>query len=143
MASVKSTLFYTSALLNLLIIPKHLKVGATNVSKAIATIPEESPAVKRGKEVVRTAWDLTNSSLAILGKSMHTNKSTWKLIVIALLNYRWAKNSGPGSLEEKLMIVSSVLGGWYVGCQYFRIGMYVPLSVLWVAPAASLLAWLW
>ena len=67
MASVKSSLFYSAAAVNLLIIPKHLKVGATNVSSAIQTIPEDSPVVKRGKEVVRTAWDLTNESLFILG----------------------------------------------------------------------------
>ncbi|EEU36168.1 uncharacterized protein NECHADRAFT_87073 [Fusarium vanettenii 77-13-4] len=126
MASLKSSLFYGAAAVNLLIIPKHLKVGATNVSSAIQTIPEDSPVVKRGKEVVRTAWDLTNGSLVIL----------------ALLNYRWAKAGGPGSLEEKLMIVASALSGWYVGVQYFKIGMYIPLSVLWVAPVASLVAWL-
>jgi hypothetical protein len=41
------------------------------------------------------------------------------------------------------MIVASAVSGWYVGAQYYKIAMYIPLSVLWVAPTASLLAWLW
>ncbi|KAF4944495.1 hypothetical protein FSARC_14658 [Fusarium sarcochroum] len=127
MASLNSTLFYGAAAINLLIIPKHLYVGATNVSSAIKTIPEDNLNIKRGKEVVGTAWDLTNGSLVIL----------------ALLNYRWAKTSGPSSWEEKMAIVASVMSGFYAGAQYYKIGMYIPLSVCWLAPTASLLAWLW
>ncbi|KAJ4263519.1 hypothetical protein NW762_006338 [Fusarium torreyae] len=127
MASFNSSLFYGAAAINLLIIPKHIYVGATNVSSAIKTIPEENLSIKRGKEVVGTTWDLVNGSLAIL----------------ALLNYHWARTSGPSSSEEKIVILASALSGWYVGAQYYKIGMYVPLSVLWLAPTASLLAWLW
>ncbi|KAF3807976.1 putative beta-glucosidase K [Colletotrichum gloeosporioides] len=107
MPSIQSTLFYAAAAINILIIPKHVKVSATNMSDAIKTIPEHSPAIKRGKEVVGTTWDLSNGSL----------------IILALLNYRWAKTQGPSNVEEKLMAVVSVLSGWYVGLQYFKIGI--------------------
>jgi hypothetical protein len=74
MASIKSSLYYGAAAINLLIIPKHLYVGATNVSSAIKTIPEENPSIKRGKEVVGTTWDLVNGGLVILGIANQTHR---------------------------------------------------------------------
>lgn len=40
------------------------------------------------------------------------------------------------------MLAVLVLGGLREGWGYFRIGAYKPLGVFWVAPLASLAAWL-
>ncbi|RKK80769.1 hypothetical protein BFJ71_g15817 [Fusarium oxysporum] len=119
----QAALFYSAALLHVTIVPKHMYVGATAVTEAIAAIPSQ-PRYAKAKAILKTVWDHGNAAVLIL----------------ALLNYKWAKYGPPTLIEEKMMLGLSALGGFYAGWPYFKQEMYLPLGMLWVAPIVSTMA---
>lgn len=58
----------------------------------------------------------------------------------ALLNWQWARTSGPKTVEEMVMFWTMVVNGVIDGATYFRVGEYAPLGFAWVAPACSVVA---
>ncbi|KAK2786168.1 hypothetical protein FQN51_003644 [Onygenales sp. PD_10] len=123
MPDLPSTLYYASAFLCAITIPKHILVGYKHVYKSVAKIPP-SPEYALGKALAPTTWDF---GVGILG-------------ILALLNYKWATTGGPGSWEENWVIYTYMGTGGFVGWQYFKINMFSPLGFLWVAPFMSTVA---
>ncbi|KAL2217312.1 hypothetical protein M432DRAFT_669704 [Thermoascus aurantiacus ATCC 26904] len=126
MSFFPSTLYYASAAINAISIPGHIMFGIKHVDKAVDSIPP-SPEHALGKATATTAWDMVNSMLAAL----------------ALLNFQWAKRGGPRTLEERLIVWTSVLAGTLVGWRYFKVHAYAALGCLWVAPWMSAAAMLY
>nr|CEG04643.1 unnamed protein product [Fusarium clavum] len=93
----QAVLFYSAALAHVAIVPKHIYVGATVITEAIATIP-------------------------------------------SLLNYKWAKYGSPTLMEEKMIVGLAMGAGFYAGWPYWKLKMYSPLVMLWLAPIASTIA---
>ncbi|EGU82028.1 hypothetical protein FOPG_16676 [Fusarium oxysporum f. sp. conglutinans race 2 54008] len=119
----QAVLFYSAALVHIAIVPKHIYVGATAVTEAIEAIPNQ-PRYTVAKSIFKTVWDHGNADVLIL----------------ALLNYKWAKYGPPTLIEERMMLGLSLVAGFYAGWPYFKLGMYSPLVMLWVAPVASTIA---
>jgi hypothetical protein len=64
-----STLYYASALINLLTIPKHFLVGQQHVCPAVDAIPS-TPDLARGKSVAFTTWEYAMGALFVSGTSI-------------------------------------------------------------------------
>ncbi|KAH3979757.1 hypothetical protein HBI24_000590 [Parastagonospora nodorum] len=126
MSFTPSTLYYASAAINLLTIPKHFLVGQQHVSKAIDAIPS-TPQHVRGKSIAFTTWEYAMGAL----------------FVTATLNYKWGKTGGPRSFEDKVALWAITATGTVVGWTYYQVGMYVGLGCLWVAPWLSVAALVW
>ncbi|KAK7535777.1 uncharacterized protein J3D65DRAFT_668259 [Phyllosticta citribraziliensis] len=123
---VPSTLYYLSAALNVLTIPKHVAVGFRNIYPAVESIPP-SASLGKPKHIIGPTWDYSNATL----------------VALTAMNILWARKGGPSSVEEKWVLWTSVVGGAVVGWQYWRCKMYAGLGTLWGAPALSLAAMLW
>ncbi|KAK8216525.1 hypothetical protein IWZ01DRAFT_525295 [Phyllosticta capitalensis] len=123
---VPSTLYYLSAALNALTIPKHMSVGFKNIYPAAEAIPQNS-ALGKAKHIIGPTWDY----------------ATVSLILLTAMNVMWARKGGPGSVEEKWILWATVIGGAIVGWQYYSCKMYAGLGTLWGAPLLSLVAFLW
>ncbi|KAF2135491.1 uncharacterized protein K452DRAFT_239283 [Aplosporella prunicola CBS 121167] len=122
-----STFYYLSAATMALTIPKHIATGFSVIYPALAQIPSTSRENEIAKGVAGPTWDY-----AVVAT-----------VVLAALNAKWARLGGPRTLEEKLILWSSVLGSAVLGWQYWKVGMAVALPVLWGAPALSVVATLW
>jgi hypothetical protein len=57
-----------------------------------------------------------------------------------LLNFKWAKYGPPTLIEEKIILGLSMVAGFYTGWPYYKLRMYSPLVMLWLAPIASTVA---
>ena len=55
-----------------------------------------------------------------------------------MLNLKWARNQGPGGIEEEGMLAAMVLGGVVEGWRSLRNGEYLPLIAFWGIPGLSL-----
>lgn len=144
MSFFPSTLYYASAAINAISIPGHIMFGIKHVDKAVDSIPP-SPEHALGKATATTAWDMVNSMLAALGRlnPAQSYQSTILTTHAALLNFQWAKRGGPRTLEERLIVWTSVLAGTLVGWRYFKVHAYAALGCLWVAPWMSAAAMLY
>ena len=68
MLSVPSTLYYASAIISTLTIPKHYIVGASQIDRAVNAIPEK-PEFRKAKQITTPTWQYLNFYLAVNGKS--------------------------------------------------------------------------
>jgi hypothetical protein len=66
LSSFQSSLFYGAAFAHLIIIPKHIYVGATAIATTIKSIPDK-PDTAVGKAVIGTLWDHGSCFLIISG----------------------------------------------------------------------------
>ncbi|PWY93222.1 hypothetical protein BO94DRAFT_532956 [Aspergillus sclerotioniger CBS 115572] len=123
MPSTSTLLYYFSSFIHLAILPKHVKVGATLIRKTIAKVPHTEPFLL-AKAIIPPTWDYVNGLL----------------VIMSLMNFKWAQNGGPdGGIDDAILSVSA-LAGLYVGVQYYRARLYIALVVLWLAPTLSILA---
>jgi hypothetical protein len=67
MSFTPSTLYYASAVINLLTIPKHFLVGRAHVSPAVTAIPS-TPQYARGKSIAFTTWEYAMGALFVSGE---------------------------------------------------------------------------
>ncbi|KAL4746830.1 hypothetical protein BDW68DRAFT_195232 [Aspergillus falconensis] len=111
-----TTLYYASAAINVISIPGHILFGIDQVDPAVASIPSNKE-LALGKATATTAWDMVNALLA----------------ASALLNIQWSR-VGVRTLEEKAIILATVLAGTLTGWRYFKARAYAGLGCLWVAP---------
>ncbi|KAJ4110270.1 hypothetical protein NW768_012030 [Fusarium equiseti] len=119
----QSLLFYSAALAHVAIVPKHIYMGSTAITEVIATIPSQ-PRYTVAKSILKTVWDHGNADVLILG----------------LLNFKWAKYGPPTLIEERMILGLSMVAGFYVGWPYWKLKMYSPLVMLWLAPIVSTIA---
>lgn len=124
MTNVAQNLFRASALLNVVSIPGHVKMGFDLVLPAIATIssPLNSVIAQRGAQ---NCWNYVNASL----------------LVAALLNWQWSRTLGPKTTEEGIMMWTLAIAGAVSSWRFWQVGAYPPLGCLLVAPACSLVGW--
>lgn len=64
---IPSTLYYLSAALNALTIPKHMSVGFKNIYPAAEAIPQNS-ALGKAKHIIGPTWDYATVSLILLSE---------------------------------------------------------------------------
>ncbi|KAJ5360188.1 hypothetical protein N7517_009379 [Penicillium concentricum] len=121
MSFIPTTLYYASAAINAISIPGHIMFGIKEVDPAVAKISSDAKHAL-GKATATTAWDMVNGLLA----------------VSALLNIQWARIRGVKTLEEQLIIWSTVLAGIVTGWGYFKVRSYIGLGCLWVTPWMTL-----
>ena len=69
MPTIPQTLFRTSTVLNLVSILGHLNFGFKDVYPALASIPD-TPHNGPAKTSARVSYDLANTTLAMIGKSL-------------------------------------------------------------------------
>lgn len=67
LSGLQPGLFYAAAFLNVAILPKHLKVGATKISSAISSIPNSQEHYV-AKSILGSAWDGVTGFLVMSGK---------------------------------------------------------------------------
>jgi len=79
-----STLYYASALINLLTIPKHFLVGQQHVSKAVDAIPS-TPEHARGKSIAFTTWEYAMGALFVSGTSIMHPFAKFHLTILIVL----------------------------------------------------------
>lgn len=65
------------------------------------------------------------------------------IFIVALLNIKWGRMAGVRTLEEKLIIWSTVIAGTLTGWRYFKVSAYAGLGCLWLAPWMTLGAMLY
>lgn len=67
LSGLQPGLFYAAAFLNVAILPKHLKVGATKINSAISSIPNSQEHYV-AKSILGSAWDAVTGFLVVSGK---------------------------------------------------------------------------
>lgn len=72
-------------------------------------------------------------SLVCLPASPFAQYSGVSDFAIGLLNYKWAKYGPPTSVEDKMILGLSMVAGFYAGWPYWKLKMYSPLLMLWLA----------
>lgn len=116
-------LYKTSALLYGLTVPGHVIMGYQIVYNALNTIPSTKFEDRAGKQGARNCWDYLTAALA----------------ASALLNWQWAKTSGPQTTEEIAILVITNVTTFINGMRYLSVGEYkAGLGI--VAPSSVSLA---
>jgi hypothetical protein len=67
MSFIPTTMYYASAAINAISIPRHIMFGINQVDPAIAMIPSDEKHTL-GKATATTAWDMVNALLAASGE---------------------------------------------------------------------------
>jgi hypothetical protein len=146
MIAFPSILYYASAALHCITIPKHTLVGLYKIQPAASTI-SNNYALQR--KLITPTWLHANTWLITTGtyifRSYHRAAFSLRSYVnlrIALLNIMWAQNGGPKNVFEKGIIWIQFAAGIVTGLPYFVSGMYAGLPMLWGGSACSLIAML-
>ncbi|RMD42226.1 hypothetical protein DV735_g2861, partial [Chaetothyriales sp. CBS 134920] len=123
-SNLPSTLFKTSAVLNLVSVPGHIVFGRQKLEPFLEDY-SYNPALGVSIAAARVGW----------------SHMTVSIITAAALNWHWSSSGGPELVHEQIIFWSVLVSGAYVGAKYWREGEYAPLACLWVAPLCSLVAW--
>jgi hypothetical protein len=145
-------LYKTAVFFNAVSIPGHILLGLKTVHPTLNTIQTPSPAGNSktaarnlaGKRSAQACFNYINGSLFIAGKPhMYKHPHVWSVtVVLALLNWQWARTGGPKSKEEQLLLWTLFINGLIDGATYISGNLYSPLGCMWVAPMCSVAAYL-
>jgi hypothetical protein len=132
-------LFKTAAALNAIYVPLHILFGLNEIHPVISAMPTVRQKDKAGKRSAQVGFNYVNGGLIIAGKfsDLDFGDALTLMACLALLNYKWSKEGGPRSLEEKMILWTIVLNGGVAAYTYALAGLYAAWGCHVVAPLCS------